>query len=748
MSAHPFRTAEGESVARHMSRTHDTQMNDERAPSPTPAGLLPAELLPAEVLLSAIVDSSDDAIISKNLDGVITSWNHAAERMFGYTAHESVGRPVTMLIPADRLTEEVQILERIRRGESVDHFETIRVCKNGTLLNVSLTISPIKSPNGFTIGASKIVRDITRKKAAERAIQRQQEKLRLVNQIGTTLAAERDPRKLVQAVTDAGRELSGAAFGAFFYNAAGGSTDRVPLFTLSGFARNAFETLTMPCQTPLFAPTFEGSGVVRLADVQADSRHRIMLPSLDSRAESPPLRSYLAVAVKSRTGEVLGGLFFGHPEPGVFSEESEELMEAIASQAGVAIDNARLHATLEDDLDRLKRTEEALQAAYSEAERQSRMKDEFLATLSHELRTPLQSILGWTEILRSDDHTAEDLVQGLETIDRNASAQRRIIDDLLDLNRILSGKVRLDVQTVNLAEIIEQAIDSVKPAAQAKGIRLQPIIDPLARPVAGDPNRLQQVFWNLLSNALKFTGRGGRVQVRLERVNSHLEITVADNGEGIDPNFLPFVFDRFRQADGSTTRRHGGLGLGLAIVKNLVELHGGMARVRSPGVGKGATFSVTLPLAAVHSEPGATRRHPAASQRESSIPLPQIKDVSVLVVDDEPDARMLIARLLVKAGATVHTASSAAEAIEQLRAHPPHVLISDLGMPDTDGYGLVRAVRAMPASQGGHVPAIALTAYSRMEDRVRAIAEGFQMHIAKPCDAVELLTMVASLAGK
>jgi signal transduction histidine kinase len=392
-------------------------------------------------------------------------------------------------------------------------------------------------------------------------------------------------------------------------------------------------------------------------------------------------------------------------------------------------------------------------AARAEAERLNRMKDEFLATLSHELRTPLNAMLGWSQLLLHRDLRDPDeahLRHGLAAIERNARAQTQMIEDLLDMSRIVSGKIRLDVQRVNLADVIEQASQSLLPAAEAKGVRLQKVLDPLAGQVAGDPGRLQQVVWNLLSNAIKFTPRGGRVQVILERVNSHLEVSVADTGRGIDPDFLPAAFDRFRQADGSSTREHGGLGLGLSIVKQLVELHGGTVRAKSPGRDRGATFSVTLPLAAAR-EPladEADRRHPRAAPpwAEALVP-PDLAGIKLLVVDDDRDARDLIARILAGTGATVLTAASAAEGLALVERERPDLLLSDIGMPDEDGYDLIRRLRALPAEQGGRTPAVALTAFARSEDRQRALRSGYQMHIAKPVEPAELLAVCASLTA-
>jgi signal transduction histidine kinase/CheY-like chemotaxis protein len=385
------------------------------------------------------------------------------------------------------------------------------------------------------------------------------------------------------------------------------------------------------------------------------------------------------------------------------------------------------------------------------SERASLLKDEFLATLSHELRTPLNGILGWAHLMQQSNASPELIAQGLEVIERNARAQSQIVEDLLDMSRIVSGKVRLDVQRLDLSIIVQSAVETARPTAEAKGIRLQTIIDPLPGVVvSGDANRLQQVLWNLLSNAVKFTPKGGRVQVLLERVNSHLEISVIDTGEGIKPEFLAFVFDRFRQADASTTRHHGGLGLGLSIVRNLIELHGGSVRAKSDGLGHGSTFIITLPFTVLHGSLEAERRHPRrAPELTAAMEVEvDIAGVRVLVVDDESDARELVKRLLEGRQAAVRTAESARQAIELLEDDKFDVLVCDIGMPGEDGYSLIRRIRALDPSRGAHIPAIALTAYARVDDRVKAIAAGFQMHIAKPVEPIELITMVAAAAGR
>ena len=530
--------------------------------------------------LSAIVATSDDAIVGKDLNSLVTSWNSGAERIFGFTAEEMIGTSIMRLIPQDRREEEREILYRIRRGERIDHFETIRLAKDGQQLNVSVTISPIKDSNGRVVGASKVARDITERKKSEQALKE--------------------------------------------------------------------------------------------AMQQADSANQERLQLLDSERD-----------------------------------------------------------------------------ARSQAERANRVKDEFLATLSHELRTPLNAVLGWTNLLQRDNIQSEDLKQGLVTIERNARIQAQIIEDLLDMSRIISGKVRLEVQETDLSSVLNESIETLRVTAEAKSVRLQAVMGPFAGPISGDPNRLRQVFWNILHNAIKFTPSGGEVQVRLARVGSEVEVSVSDSGEGIAPDFLPYIFDRFQQGDASTTRRHGGLGLGLAIVKQLVELHGGKVGVKSNGLGQGAVFTVRLPLIAIYSEPDQERRLPRPEQSESKpLPEPVLSNVHVLVVDDEVDARNLVKRLLEMAGATVSMAASASEAFDHISKGRPDVLVCDIGMPGEDGYSLIRRLRILEHEHENALPAVALTAYARSEDRTKAIRSGFQNHLAKPVEPAELLAVVSSLAAR
>ena len=514
--------------------------------------------------LAAVVESSDDAIVSKDLKGIVQTWNSGAERIFGYSAAEMIGTPILRLIPPELRNEEATILERQRRGERIDHYETVRVTKDGRRIDVSLTVSPIRDSRGIVVGASKVARDITARKRAE-----------------------------------------------------------------------------------------------------------------------------------------------------------QELLEAE-------------------------------RRARSEAERISFMKDEFLATLSHELRTPLNAIVGWAQVLRNRPHGDSDVREGLAVIDRNARVQAQLIEDLLDMSRIISGKVRLDNQRVDLQDVVRAAIASVRHLADAKDITVQLELDQQAGTVWGDPNRLQQCVWNLVSNAIKFTPSGGRILVTVARMGGHVELTVADNGQGIAPAFLPHLFERFRQADSSTTRYHGGLGLGLSIVKSLVDLHSGSVRASSEGLGKGATFCIELPAMAasapVPEVPSDLPMHAGATP--SAIDRPSLDGLVVLVIDDERDTLDLVRRVLADCGAKVFVAESARAGLEMLLREKPDILISDIGMPEEDGYTLIRQVRALKARQGGKIPAAAVSAFARPEDRTKALRAGYQMHLAKPVDPTELTAVVASLATR
>jgi signal transduction histidine kinase len=390
---------------------------------------------------------------------------------------------------------------------------------------------------------------------------------------------------------------------------------------------------------------------------------------------------------------------------------------------------------------------ESERAARAESERAGHLKDEFLATLSHELRTPLNAILGWTHLLRARAGDPRQLAEGLEIIERNARVQTQIVDDLLEMSRIISGKLRLDVQPLDLGAVIDAAIDTVRPAAGAKDIHIETAIDRQAGLIGGDPGRIQQILWNVLSNAIKFTPRGGRVRVALTRVETHVEVIVSDTGQGIKADFLPYLFDRFRQADASSTRQHRGMGLGLSIVKNLVEMHGGSVSAASLGEGLGATISIKLPLIAREAG-GDYATVPPAAPPALAEGAPELTGLRLLIVDDEPDAREFLIRVLTECGARVEAVASSEEALRSLERELPDVLISDIGMPYSDGYELIRTIRRLPPGSGGEIPALALTAFARSEDRQRALLAGYQAHVAKPADPIELVTQIASLSGR
>lgn len=443
-----------------------------------------------------------------------------------------------------------------------------------------------------------------------------------------------------------------------------------------------------------------------------------------------------------------------------FTEADERLAATLATQVTIAYENAtlyrdaQLHTTaLQQEIAEREQAEaeraELLireQAARAEAEQANRTKDEFLATLSHELRTPLTAILGWSHLIRTGKLEDAQLARALETIERNARSQSQLIDDLLDVSRIITGKLQIDPVQVDICSVMEAATEGVRPSCEAKSINLETVMDFEACRVSGDANRLQQIFWNLLSNAVKFTPEGGHVSVEVKRLPKNVRVSVSDTGIGIKPEFLPFIFDRFRQADGSTTRVHGGLGLGLSIVKHLVDIHGGSVKVESQGQDKGATFIVTLPLAS-ESQPAASTGE--ASEPEVGVKLPEfsriLDGVRILVVDDEADSRDLLKAILTGCGGDVNCCESVSQAIKAIRDWKPDLLISDIGMPGEDGYSLIKKVRGLRSKRSKQLPAIALTAYATKEDKARALSEGFQMHIPKPIGPETLVMSIASI---
>jgi PAS domain S-box-containing protein len=684
--------------------------------------------------LAAIVQSSDDAIIGKDLNGNVMSWNPAAERMFGYTAAEAVGRSIRIIIPEDRQNEEEAVIDQIKRGEKVDHFETIRCRKDGVCIPVSLTVSPIRNDAGGVVGASTIARDISERKRAEAEAERTTRRLAFVSQMSVALATSLDYQRTLKAVT----KLAVAHIAdwcAVDILRDDGRIERLALahvdpakIELAKTVRERYENPTAPHSVPYVIQTGTPAMVPEITDAmivaaaQGDEERVRLVRALGAV-------SYLCVPMIAG-GQTVGALTLASAESGRrYTDDDLRFAEDVASRAAMAVENAR---------------------AYQQVRRADRLKDEFLATLSHELRTPLNAILGYSRMLRGGLLTPDKVAGALETIERNAMSLTQMVDDVLDVSRIVSGKMRLNVQPVELPLVLQDAIATVTPAAEAKRLHIHMVIDPQIGTVSGDPARLQQVVWNLLSNAVKFTPKGGRVQVRLERVNSSVEIVVSDTGIGIPADFLPHIFERFRQADSGTARQRGGLGLGLAIASNLVDMHGGTIRATSGGEGQGATFRVRLPLMAVQPASPAeeTRVHPRQERPTSLSSLASLAGTHVLAVDDDPDARRLLKEILEAAGARVTTASSASAAFDALQEARPDVIVADLGMPIVDGYELIKRLRQSADGALRSIPAAALTAYARSEDRAKALESGFEMHLSKPIDPAELVASIRALARR
>jgi len=946
--------------------------------------------------LAAIVVSSDDAILSKTLDGVIESWNMGAERVFGYTAEEAVGHHISLIIPSDRLDEEAEVLARLRRGEKIDNFETVRRASDGRLVHVSMTVSPIKGPDGRIVGASNVARDITEKRLADEALSRSRRRYQRIfesagvsiwdedftavrgaldelrasgvrdfaeyfaqnpeeveryiglvrvvdvnettlrmfgasdkrtllqslttvfspetrevfaqelvalaegrttfeaesvqrtlhgdrvdvlvsitfptagepadsvlvtltditlqklaeqarrdsealfhemadtapamlwisdpsgawtflsrqwyeftaqapesalglgwlnalhpddrdsaaaavfeatgerrpfhfecrlsqpdgeprwviiagqprvdtdggflgfvgsaiditerrkaeeavidevhtretlSRVGAALASELDPDTLIQAATDAATALTSAQWGVFFFTVTDDSDNTIEHHAVSGLPKNAFDGVPGPGPEP------RRPFIVRIDDLRAGESAETV--DVDRRWLPRDLlvRSYLSVPVISRTGDVRGGVCFGHTRAGVFLQKHEQLASGIAAWATLALDNASL---------------------YKEAQEANRAKDEFIATLSHELRTPLNAMLGWAHMLRANVLPPETQRRALDTMERNVRTQAQLVDDLLDVSRIVAGKLHIKGDEVDLTTVVMSAADTVRPATVAKGLSFGVVVDPDQQViVTGDADRLRQILWNLLTNAVKFTPKGGRVEIELRCTDTSALVVVTDTGQGIRQDFLRHVFERFRQADSTASRRHGGLGLGLAIVRHLTEAHGGSVSAESAGQGLGATFTVQLPIRDIR-----VREKAAKSGDTRGTALASLR---VLIVDDEPDARDVLRVLLEVQGAVVTVASSAGEALDLLRRQPTDVLLADIGMPEQDGYALIEAVRALP-TQEAVVPAVAVTAYVSSRDRARAHKAGYGWHVAKPVDPDQLVAVVSAAA--
>jgi len=661
-------------------------------------------LLQSEERFRLLVEGVRDyAIFMLDPQGRVLTWNAGAERLKGYAAAEIIGQHFSRFYPPETLNAGLPARE-LEVAEATGAFEDEgwRVRKDGTLFWANVVVTALRDRSGTLVGFAKVTRDLTQRRDHEESLRQSEERFRL----------------LVEGVSDYAIFMLDVNGVVASWNA---GAQRIKGYASNEIIGRHFSTF-YPADARLSGWPDHELQVAAETGRFFDEGWRIRKDGTSFWA------AVTITALRDSHGRLIG---FAKLTRDLTGQKRAEALEIAGQQREEIL--------------------EAERSARMEAQRATRIKDEFLATLSHELRTPLSSILGWTQVLKlkADVLKPAELKRAVEVIDRNARAQVRLIEDLLDLNRIMTGKVRLDVKQVSLVEIVRSVIESAEPGAKAKDIRLESRLDSDTPLVPGDSDRLQQVVWNLLSNAIKFTAKGGRVEVLLQRVGANTVLTVSDTGIGIPETFLPRVFDRFSQNDASTTRSFGGLGLGLAISKQLVELHGGTIRASSPGEGRGATFFVELPLAALpargEAAPAAPPIAAAAPARNPS--LPRLDGVHVFVVDDEDDGRELLRRVLEDQSATVTVLSSGEEALSELKRVKPHLIVSDIGMPLMDGYQLMRTFRAGEGT-GEKIPAVALTAFARAEDSKRAMLAGYQAHLAKPFDVAELVLVAADLAKR
>jgi PAS domain S-box-containing protein len=661
------------------------------------------------LLVESVIDYG---IFMLDPDGQVSSWNAGAERMHGYGRDEILGQHFSVFYPPEDVAAGKCELA-LRTATETGHFEEEgwRVRKDGSKFWANVVITALRETDGRLVGFAKVSRDLTERRSAEVDLKRSEERMRLlVAAVKDYAIFVLDPEGRVATWNPGAERLKG-------YSAKEIIGQHFSRFYPEEDVRAG------KCEMELLGAQevgrFEDEGWRIRKDGSRFWANVIISPIRDDR------------------GTLVGFAKVTRDLSERKRHEEEKILFARNEEARRAAEENEHHARL---------LAEELRRARDRAEEATRLKDEFLATVGHELRTPLSAILGWARMLQNGKLDAAKAERAIEIIVRNAMAQNQIVDDLLDVSRIVAGQLRLDVDFVEMSQVVTAAVDGIRAAADAKDIALQVVLDSEAGVIKGDAGRLQQIMWNLLNNAVKFTPRGGRVYVTLRRSDSSLELEVADTGKGIAPQFLPRVFDRFSQQEGSNSRNTGGLGLGLAIVKHLVELHGGTVEAYSEGDGRGATFIIRLPLAPVRAARPSSGP-PAASVEQIAFPA-ELSGLRVLVVDDEADARQLVQSVLEGGGAIVEVAGSAAEAFESIRANKFDVIISDIGMPDTDGYELIRKLRQLPREEGGRIPAVALTAYARAEDRRKALMAGFQNHAAKPMDPQELVVVVANLAGR
>lgn len=522
-----------------------------------------------EAMLAAIIDSSDDAIISKDLNGIITSWNKSAERIFGYEAAEVIGKHISVLIPEERLEEENMIISQLRKGNRIEHFETVRRTKSGNNIHISITVSPVKNRQGTIIGASKIARDITRQKESQELLKQYADRLELINTIGRNIVSELDAESILQKVTDASTKISGAAFGAFFYNKIDAKGKAYMLVKLSGAPMEAFEKFGMPRNTAVFQKTFSGEGIFRSDNITKDPRYGKNTPHKGMPEGHLPVVSYLAVPVVSQSGVVVGGLFFGHPQEAVFKEEHESLVAAIATQAAIALDNAKL---------------------YEEVKLLNAQKDEFIGFASHELKTPLTTAMGYVQLLQNEPEMSPEYIK---KISRQMTRLSAIIADLLDISRIQAGRLDLHFKHTSLQELIRNSIETLGQTGTATH-KIECALPAEDIAVLVDEQKMEQVLVNLLSNAIKYSPDREKVLLSAILVGDQVQVSVQDFGEGIPEDHMEKIFRRFYRVP-TLSNNAEGLGLGLYISQGIIEAHSGKIWAESES-GKGATFHIMFPV--------------------------------------------------------------------------------------------------------------------------------------------------------
>lgn len=702
---------------------------------------LEADLRVSRTKFSTTLKSIGDAVISTDGSGRIDFMNAVAEKLTGWSLEEARDRRLSEVfrVISEQTRDDLDnpVAEVLRHGGIIGLDDTtLLLRRDGSELAIDSSGAPIRSDEGELVGLVLVFRDVTEKRLADKRryfIGEASRQLALSGlEYDTTLSNV--ARLAVPHIADATVVDIVEPDGSLTRLAAAHASN-----AKQELAKDLSGRYPKDPEVPsaVHAVLRRGESLlVSDVDSMAWQRASSQEPGGESwsGAHDPAylallrelgVRSAMIVPLRAR-GRTRGAITLLSTESGRrYGVDDLALAEELCNFAALALDNAQL---------------------YRESQQVNRAKDEFLATLSHELRTPLTAILGWARMLRQGSLKPDTHVRALEAIERNGTLQAQLVEDLLDASRIITGKLRLDVMLIDLPPIINAAIDAVRHGADAKGIELAVQLDAGAGPISGDQTRLQQVVWNLLSNAIKFTPRGGKVAIQLSRVDGVARVQVTDNGQGIVPEFLPYVFDRFRQADSTSTRPHSGLGLGLAIARHLIELHGGTVRAESAGEGKGATFTVDIPLAP-RGAIAALRKVDGMSTLAADAE-PTLQGVRVLMVDDEPDARELVTTVLERKGATITAVATVDEALSAIAREKPDVILSDLGMPGEDGYSLIRRLRAQSPEQGGRIPAAALTAYASAQDRTRALLAGFQSHVPKPIEASELAAVIANLAGR